>query len=408
MPESGGLARGAALSAPSRIALMYAAMFFITGVSTPFLPIWLSERGISASDIGLLAILPQLLRSTCAPAVGLAADQHNTHRSLTIALSALGLMAWLLLSQVSGFWLALVALVLIALSNTQSPLVESIAMAGVRSQGHDYGRMRLWGSAAYVAATLTAGWLASRFGNASVIWLMLAGAAAALAVSLLLPQPNSTDENLARLPVSTIAAPPQQLTWASAHALLRLPVMAPLLLASGALQGAHGMYYTYGTLHWQSLGLDRRWFGVLWAIGLVTEIALFWWSKRAVQALSGPGLILCGAVLSVLRWGAMAFDPPLALLVPLQMLHGLTFGCSHLGAMHVLAKISPSDRMATSQALYSLVSTLGIVLATAVSAELYPMTGGHAYLAMAIMAAGGLWAAATVQRGLPQSVGEVR
>ena len=94
----------------------------------------------------------------------------------------------------------------------------------------------------------------------------------------------------------------------------------------------------------------------------------------------------------------MAFDPGLWVLVPLQICHGLTFGASHLGAMHVLTKIAPVDRAATAQALYALVSTLGIVTATAISARMYPLSGGHTYFVMAVMAAISLAAAIIVRQ----------
>jgi MFS transporter, PPP family, 3-phenylpropionic acid transporter len=94
----------------------------------------------------------------------------------------------------------------------------------------------------------------------------------------------------------------------------------------------------------------------------------------------------------------MAFDPPLAVLLPLQMLHGLTFGAAHLGAMHALAEIAPPDRGATAQALYSLVATLCTVAAMTVAAALYPRAGGGSYLAMSAIAALGLFASLQLHR----------
>ena len=389
MHEGGGAATPGWLSVPARVALAFAAMYFVTGVSTPFLPVWLESRGLTVGQIGLLTIVPQLVRMACSPAVGFEADRRQAHRSLVMWLSGLGLAAWLLLAQAPGFVVALAAMAAIALSNAMGPLVESIAMAGVRTQDYDYGRMRLWGSASFVVANLFGGWLASSFGNGAVIWLMVAGAAATLCVSLLLQQPGAMD---------AVAGVRRRLTLADARGLLLIPNMSALLLAAGAVQGAHGMFYAYGTLHWQAQGIGANWFGVLWAVGLVTEIALFWWSKEAVRRIGAAELLVFGAGLSVLRWTLMAFDPPLPLLLPLQVLHGLTFGASHLGAMHVLARIAPPDQSATAQALYALVSTLGVVVATAIAARVYPSAGGMTYLAMAMIAAAGLAAAERMRR----------
>ena len=49
---------------------------------------------------------------------------------------------------------------------------------------------------------------------------------------------------------------------------------------------------------------------------------------------------LLGGAGAVLRWTAMAFDSPVALLPVLQCLHGLSFGATHLGAMHALARLA--------------------------------------------------------------------
>ena len=155
---------GGALSVPARVASMYAAMFYVAGITTPYIAVWLGDIGFSIVEIGLMSVIPQLLRSFCAPAVGFEADRRQAHRGLVIGLAVLGLLAWLMLVRTPGFALALTAFVLVALSNTMSPLVESIAMAGVRTQGHDYGRMRLWGSAAFVAANLVGGWIIGGFG----------------------------------------------------------------------------------------------------------------------------------------------------------------------------------------------------------------------------------------------------
>jgi MFS transporter, PPP family, 3-phenylpropionic acid transporter len=218
---------------------------------------------------------------------------------------------------------------------------------------------------------------------------MTAGAAACVGAALLLPVPSATDiAALARRPLS----------WSDARNLLRVPQMPMLLLAAGAVQGAHGMFYAYGTLHWQAQGIDARWLGLLWALGLITEIALFWWSTRVIRALGAIGLFIVGAGVSVFRWVLMGFDPPLAVLLPLQVLHGITFGASHLGVMHAMAAITPSDRTATTQALYSVVSVVGIIFATAVASRAYPSLGGRVYLVMAAMALVGLLAAALIQR----------
>jgi len=93
----------------------------------------------------------------------------------------------------------------------------------------------------------------------------------------------------------------------------------------------------------------------------------------------------------VLRWLVMAFDPPLAVLIPLQTLHGLTYGASHLGAILFLGRAVPPAVAGTAQALYATMAA-GIVMgaATLSAGPLYERFQGRAYLAALALASAGL------------------
>jgi PPP family 3-phenylpropionic acid transporter len=91
----------------------------------------------------------------------------------------------------------------------------------------------------------------------------------------------------------------------------------------------------------------------------------------------------------------MALDPPALALVPLQGLHALSFGATHLGSMGLLTRAVPAELGATAQGYFAV--ALGLVMAAAMGASgaLYARWGGLAYAAMALAAAaGGLFALA--------------
>ena len=60
-------------------------------------------------------------------------------------------------------------------------------------------------------------------------------------------------------------------------------------------------------------------------------------------------LLAIGGLGAILRWSAMAFDPPVALLPVLQLLHAASFGAAHLGMMGFLARAVPRELAATAQ-----------------------------------------------------------
>ena len=85
----------------------------------------------------------------------------------------------------------------------------------------------------------------------------------------------------------------------------------------------------------------------------------------------------------------MAFNPPPTLLPPLQCLHALSFGATHLGTVGFIARAAPADFGATAQGYLAV--ALGLVMAAAmgISGVLYARWGSLAYGAMAAVAAAG-------------------
>ena len=137
------------------------------------------------------------------------------------------------------------------------------------------------------------------------------------------------------------------------------------------------MFYTFGALHWRAEGISTTTVGMLWAVGVLAEVALFAYSGIVVARIGPALLIVAGAAAAVVRWGVMALDPPLVILFPLQLLHALTYAASHLGAMHFIARAVPESAAGTAQAFYATIAA-GLMMggATLASGSLYARFGG--------------------------------
>lgn len=382
-----------------RVSVFFAALFLVYGIHIPYLPLWLEWRGLSGAEIGIVTSLPYFLRIAFTPSVAFAADRLQDHRRVILALAWSVLALALLLSQSHGFWPILVVSGLLAITTwTIMPLTETVAIAGVR-RGLDYGRMRLWGSLTFIAASFFGGAIVDAHGRDAGIWLIVAGAGATIAAAYMLPRRDTLQPRAAETPAGR---PPATARGIDRRTVLRLARDVRFLLflaAVGTVMASHAAFYTFGSIIWQSQGLSPAWIGTLWAIGVLTEIALFAWSAPFVERLGAMGLLVAGAVAAVARWAAMAFDPPLAALVPLQMLHGLTYGAAHLGAIHFIGRAVPDAAGGTAQALYSSIAA-GIFHggATILSGLLYVPFGSGTYWAMAAISATGLAAALVLRR----------
>jgi len=383
----------AGLGFAARISLLYGALFIVYGAQLPYLPVWLDWRGLDAAQISLISALPLFVRLVATPSIAFIADRSGDHRRIIVVSTLVALAAGLALSQARGFWPILgCSLVCVIAIATVMPLAETVAMTGVRTRGLDYGRMRLWGSLTFIGASFLGGPLVDAFGPAAGMWLIVTGIAATVGSGLLLPRPEAG----AGAVESTKAG---RISPGDVLALVRSRPLLLFLVAATCVQSAHATFYTFGALHWRAQGLASAWTGLLWAIGVLAEVALFAWSARVVSRFGAVKLLLAGAAAGVLRWTAMALDPPLALLLPLQALHGLTYGAAHLGAIHFIATAVPERQAGTAQALYATVTAgIGMAGAMLISGRLYAGWGGRTYLAMALIAAIGLVAGLALRR----------
>jgi PPP family 3-phenylpropionic acid transporter len=387
----------------TRVALLFAAVFVIAGTQLPYLPVWLDWIGLGPREIAVITAAPTLVRVAVTPAIAFAADRSGDHRRFLVILGWSALAAALLLTQCASFWPILLLTLLFAVAiATVIPLTETVAMAGVRAAGLDYGRMRLWGSLSFIAASFCGGLAIDRFGAPSAVWLVAGGAALTVVAAHALPSP-------AEHGATPVPAARRRLRLADALGLMRSRAFVAFLLAAGAVQAAHGAFYTFGTLHWAAQGISGGWSGALWAIGVMVEIGLMAFSGALVRRVGAVELIVIGAALSVLRWFAMGFDPPLAALVMLQTLHGVTFGATHIGAFYFIAQAVAERQAGTAQALYASV-TAGIAMGGAMllSGQLYAVHGGRTYWAMAAIAAAGLAASLMLRRFQTLRPGEGR
>jgi PPP family 3-phenylpropionic acid transporter len=123
---------------------------------------------------------------------------------------------------------------------------------------------------------------------------------------------------------------------------------------------------------------------------VLAEVVLFAVSARLPPALNPTVLLAIGGAAAAIRWTAMAFNPPAALLPVLQILHAGSFGAAHLGAMGFLARAVPKELAATAQGLVATLSGIVTASAMALSGLVYASSGSLAYLVMAAMALVGL------------------
>ena len=369
-----------------KLGLFYAAYFLFGGIQLPFFPLWLEARGLDAGMIGLTIAAAMIVRIIAVPLITRVADRHRALKTSLVIASIASALAMAVVGLVEGPVAILIAYAVAAIAfSPLLSLTDAYALNGLGARGRAYGPVRLWGSVAFIAANIVAGALLAVVAPGHLIWLIVAALAVTVIVATLL---DPLDAPLS--PASAAVVSPR-LLW-------RQPALIAVAAAASLTQGSHALFYGFSTLEWRAAGLDGVTIGVLWGLGVVAEIVLFALSPRLSAVLNPPALMAIGAAGAIVRWAAMAFDPPLAALPALQILHAASFGAAHLGAMGFLARAVPKDLAATAQGLLATVSGIVMAAATGLSGLIYAASGSLAYLAMAAMGISGLACALIAQR----------
>ena len=358
------------------LAICYAALFAAFGTEAPFFPAYLKSEGLDAGEIGTLLSSGTLVRLSVGPFLGAAADRRGVRRILAMATLCTAVFGLFYL--VGGGFAALLAVALLQSSGIASlnPLLDTLALGAIQAEGgFRYGWVRGIGSAAFVLATLTSGFMVGAFGLGSVI---VVSSAFFAIVALPLGGVGDAEEND---PVGS-ANP-----FADFTALFAIPAFRRILLVAGLVIGSQAMSDTFAVIHWRAAGDSSAVTGVLWAEAVASEMLVFLFIGPWLLARFGPARCATGSALSgILQWGALASTTSPALLGLSQPLHGFTFALTHLACMQVIGDIVPRQRLATAQTLYGTLS-LGVASAilTFLSGEVWGALGAQAFWIMASM-----------------------
>jgi len=359
-------------TAPLRLGLFYGAIFLALGIYGPFWPLWLKGQGLTADQIGLVFALGTLAKVAVNPFAARAADRRGRRKGLLVGLTLAATVAFALFAVTESLAaILLVSVLFFVCWGPIMPLTESLTMLTRARRPFDYGRVRLWGSITFIAGAYGMGLALT---DAPVAWThgaILGAICLAFLAALALPDTPAPAAEPGSRPFRDV---------------LRLPGLAAAVLAATCVQASHSVYYGFSSLHWRNAGHGPDVIGALWAEGVIVEILLFAFAAHFVRRIGALNLILLGSAVAVVRWAVTGETTDLFWLVVVQALHGLTFGATHLGIIHLIAERASPALSATAQSTYAMSLGIGSAAVTYAGGWLFGAMQGGAFLAMAALA----------------------
>ena len=237
---------------------------------------------------------------------------------------------WLLMGLFSFFWVAAL------------PLLETLTFDHLRENPACYSRVRLWGSMGFVVAVTGAGALLDSLQLADTLWMIAFTLFGVVLAGLALPERGS-------------ACPPEnQLPMAE---VLRRPAVKALLAACFFMSAAHGALYVFYSIFLSDHGYSPLVVGGLWSVGVLAEIAVFFFMSHLMRRFSLRQILLASLSLAVLRFLMVGLGTDFIWVLFLaQVFHALTFGAFHAASIAAINIWFSGRTRSRGQALYSSLS----------------------------------------------------
>ncbi|MEO0443207.1 MAG: MFS transporter [Pseudomonadota bacterium] len=326
-----------------RLSSFYFFYFALVGALNPYLSLYLSDIGFTAQAIGAVngvlmgtkIVAPNLWGWLC---------ERSGKRLKIIALgSFIAMMTFAGLF----YWQSLVPILLITFLysffwNAVLSQFDTVTIQYLHQESHRYSQVRLWGSIGFIVAVIVLGWLFDHFsiqylipiawGLLVLIWLS----------TLSIREPHKGDDHhdhghwLQRLKKTSVIA---------------------FLTAAFLLQFSFGAYYTFFSLHLESYGYSRTYIGLLWALGVFSEVILFLFMHRIMSRFNVSIILFWSLLLTGIRWLLIAFFvDSITIMLFAQTIHALSFGAAHAACIELIRRFFQGANAGQGQALYSAIT----------------------------------------------------
>lgn len=323
-----------------RLSAFYFFFFGSLGAFAPYWSVYLHSLEFSPLQIGELMAIMMATRIVAPNIWGWIAD--HTGRRMRIV--RIGCFLALLFFAGAFFgtsyaWLAAVMVLFSFFWNAALPQFEAATLNHLGRDTHRYTQIRVWGSVGFIVVVAGLGPLLDRHGVGmlpAVCFFLMAGIWFA---TLLAPnddmQAHDTRHGSLR------------------ETLRKGPVLAVLAVCF-LMQASHGPYYTFYSLYLEAHGYSRGAIGLLWALGVAAEVALYMVLHRIFHRYALELLLVVALAFTTLRWLVIGYFADNVVILGLaQLLHAASFGLYHAVAIQLIHRYFVGRSQGRGQALYS-------------------------------------------------------
>lgn len=315
-------------------------LFFGTGaMMTPFLSLYLRNKGLTGTQLGILWAVGPLVTVLSQPVWGLISDLKG-RRPVFLSLLAVNTVLALLYLPASQFWHFLaVSVVLAVFRSPVGAILDSFVLEYLEVYGSraEYGKARLWGSVGWSSLSYMAGRVVGILGLPVIFFLNSLGTLVTLVLATRVRELQP--------------AQPRRLEFRQLGVLLKNQRLVVFLLCILLLQVGTSPMLSFFPIYLDTIGAPSSLIGTAFLLEGLSEIPIFFISGWFISRV-GPkwGIVVGASAYAVRMMGySVTRVPQLALVF--QLLHGLSFSLFFASSVNYVDSMVPRRLRTTGQTL---------------------------------------------------------
>ena len=343
------------------IASQYFIYFGVMGIFLPYFNLYCYHLNFSGFQIGTLSALRSVVMIMFTLIWSVLADRLQIRKPLYILCNFISTMIWAFFFFATDFKAMLVITIFYAVF--YAPIIsflEAFTMDVLGLEKKSYGRLRVWGSMAFIITVIVLGRIIDLYSVEIIIALIFCGSLIQAAVSTKIPAVHIKKDASFTL---------------QAKVLLKKRV-GVFLFCAFLMLASHATYYGFFSIHLENMGYGNTFIGIAWALATISEIMVMIKSDWIFKRFSMENVLVFSFMVAALRWFAFfwAKSPPAILL--LQMLHALTYGTFHVASILYIDALTPAEAKTLGQAANNAVTYgLGLMVGFFVSGYFFESLG---------------------------------
>lgn len=343
------------------ISSQYFLYFGVMGVFLPYFNLYCYHLKFSGFQIGVLSGIRSIALVLFPLVWAGLADRFHIRRPIYIFCSFISTAIWAFYLYTTDFWAMLLITVFYGIF--YSPIIsflEAFTMDVLGTEKKSYGKMRGWGTIAFIMTVLLLGKVIDIYSIEIIIILIFFGSMAQALISIKIPD---------------IQIKKQTSFSSNAKVLLKRPVIVFLFCAFLMLV-SHGTYYGFYSIHLENLGYGKTFIGISWALASIAEIIVMIKSDIIFKRFSTDNVLFFSFMVAALRWMGLSFTTSPVIILFLQILHAVTYGTFHVSSILYIDSLTPDEGKTLGQAVNNAVTYgLGLMVGFFINGYLFETLG---------------------------------